>query len=135
MKRAPLALLGSALVLSTIAAAPVVPAGGWATVTVDKVPDSLVVGKAVTLTFTIKQHGVRPMAGLKPKIHATTVAYSDTVRGTTRELKKTGDYSGSIQVASKGEWLITIESGFGPSKTTLKPIKAVDDASRIAASH
>jgi hypothetical protein len=131
MKKLSLFTLGSALVLSTAAAAPV-NLGGWATVTVDKAPDSLVVGKQTSFVFTVKQHGVTPMAGLKPTVHAKTIEYTDETSGSATELKKKGDYSASIAIPKKGEWLITIYSGWGKSEMTMKPIRAVD-ASTVAA--
>jgi hypothetical protein len=131
MKKVPFAVLGAALFLSTAAAAPV-NLGGWATVTVDKAPDSLIVGKQTAFVFIVKQHGVRPMAGLKPTVTAKTVEYSDTTKGSARELKTEGSYEASITVPKRGEWLITIYSGWGKSDMTMKPIRAVDASGRIA---
>ena len=42
--------------------------GGWAVVTVDDLPEYLVAGKPVTLSFVVRQHGVTPLDGLKPRI-------------------------------------------------------------------
>ena len=130
MRKLPLAVLASAFVL-TAAASPV-NMGGWATVTVDKAPDSLIVGKPTSFVFTVKQHGVTPLAGLKPKVHAKTVEYTDETQGSASELKKKGDYSASITIPKRGEWLITIESGFRTSEMTMKPIRAVEASSKVA---
>lgn len=130
MKKLPLAILASAFVL-TAAASPA-NMGGWATVTVDKAPDSLIVGKLTSFVFTVKQHGVRPMAGLKPKVYAKTIEHTDSTSGSAAELKKEGDYRASIEVPKKGEWLITIYSGWGKSDMTMKPIRAVDANGRVA---
>ena len=133
MKTLPLAMLGSALVLSTIAAAPAGSVGGWATVSVEKAPDSLLVGKQTTFTFIVKQHGVRPMSGLKPTVSAKTIEYTDETKGKARELATSvPSYEASIVVPKKGEWLITIYSGWGKSDMTLKPIRAVDAATKVA---
>ena len=95
--------------------------------------DSLLVGQQTTFVFTVKQHGVTPLAGLKPKVHAKTVEYTDETNGSAKELKKAGDYSASITIPKKGEWLMTIESGFRTSVMTMKPIRAVDAVSKVAA--
>ena len=131
MKKFPLAMLGSVLVFSSLAAAPA-NLGGWATVTVDKAPDSLIVGKQTSFVFIVKQHGVTPMKGLKPTVTAKTVEYTDTTKGSARELKTVGSYEASITVPKRGEWLVTIFSGWGKSDMTMKPIRAVDATSKVA---
>ena len=35
--------------------------GGWATISVEDLPDYLVAGQPARLTFTVRQHGVEPM--------------------------------------------------------------------------
>src|SRR5262249_61471615 len=47
-----------------------VAAGGWAVVTLDDLPDAVVAGKPVTLTFTVRQHGHTPLDNLRPSIEA-----------------------------------------------------------------
>ena len=41
-------------------------AGGWAVVSVEQMPEYLVVGRAQEITFNVRQHGVERLAGLKP---------------------------------------------------------------------
>lgn len=124
MKKLPLALLGSALVLSTIAAARM---GGWAVVTVESSPDYIVAGKPAELTFTVRQHGVAPMSDLQPTIEAK--AGSRSVKGMTWRLKQAGGYGARVTVPSAGEWQITINSGFGRSRGMLLPLPAIDSGS------
>ena len=42
--------------------------GGWASISVEKVPDQVVTGKAFDLVFVVKQHGKTPLSGLKPTL-------------------------------------------------------------------
>ena len=44
--------------------------GGWAAITVEELPDYVVVDRPVTLTFTVRQHGVTRLSGLRPRIEA-----------------------------------------------------------------
>src|SRR5205823_14195680 len=44
--------------------------GGWAVVTVDDLPDYVVVGQPVRLSFVVRQHGMRPLDGLRPRVEA-----------------------------------------------------------------
>ena len=52
-------------------------AGGWAVVTVDTLPESVVAATPVRLSFTVRQHGQTLVDGLQPKV--TAVADKDQV--------------------------------------------------------
>jgi mono/diheme cytochrome c family protein len=128
MKKLPLALLGSALVLSTLAAARM---GGWAVVSVENPPDYLVAGKPTELTFTVRQHAVTLLSDLTPSIEAK--AGRQRVKGMTWRLKQAGGYGARVTVPTAGAWQITINSGFGRSRLTLVPVQAIDAAARTPA--
>jgi mono/diheme cytochrome c family protein len=128
MKKLPLALLGSVLALSTVAA---VRIGGWAVVTVENSPDYLVAGKPAELTFTVRQHGVTLMNDVRPTIEAK--AGSRSVTGMTWRLKQAGAYGARVTVPTAGAWQITINSGFGRSRGTLLPLPALDSTARVPA--
>lgn len=128
MKKLPLALLGSALVLSTIAATRM---GGWAVVTVENSPDYLVAGKPAELTFAVRQHGVSLMNDVQPTIEAK--AGGRRVKGMTWRLKQAGGYGARLTVPTTGDWQITINSGFGRSRGMLLPLPAIDSGARTPA--
>ena len=44
--------------------------GGWAVVTVDDLPDSIVAGKPVSLSFAVRQHGRTLLPNLSPQVTA-----------------------------------------------------------------
>ena len=98
--------------------------GGWAAVTVDDVPDHLVAGKPVSLSFVIRQHGLSPLNDLSPSISIQSGSTKSSIPA--KATGKAGQYAASVTVPRAGDWTITVNSGFGPSKTTMMPIKAVD---------
>ena len=105
--------------------------GGWAVVSVAKIPDAWVAGKPLQLSWQVRQHAVTPLYGLKPTLEARSG--SRTVEGTTWEFNENGtrDYRGTINFPAPGEWQVTIYSGFGRSKAVLVPWKVVDSVSRV----
>jgi mono/diheme cytochrome c family protein len=99
-------------------------AGGWAVITVDELPDHVEVGKPVSLTYMVRQHGVEPHDGLRGSIEATSGR--TTVKGTVRsDGRRKGQYAALLTLPNAGEWTVTIRSGFGPSDVTLLPVPAV----------
>jgi cytochrome c551/c552 len=120
MPRRPCALLLPALLLLP----PIgIAMGGWATLTVEEVPDYVEVGKPLPLTFMVRQHGVTPLNGLHPTIEARSGSH--TVRAEAEPAGETGRYSAALTLKEPGEWTITITSGFMNSKLTLLPIRAI----------
>ncbi len=105
-------------------------AGGWAVVSVEQMPEYLVVGKAQEITFNVRQHGVERLTGLKPTIVARKGFRS--VQGRVWELRDKESYRASLTVPDAGDWSVTIESGFGRSKGALLPWRAVDSTRQMA---
>jgi hypothetical protein len=124
MKKLPLALLGSTLMLTTVAAR----VGGWAIVTVENPPEYLVAGKPTDIDFTVRQHGVTLRSDLKPTVEATSGWRR--VSGSAWSLAREGGYRATITVPQPGEWRITINSGWGASKGTLLPLRAIESTER-----
>lgn len=110
------------ILLAAVAASSLI-VGGWATITPDPLPEGITAGAKVQLTFLVKQHGVTPLAGLKPTVLINRGTDAPTKFSAT-EGKSKGWYTSTLTFAQAGEWHITIESGFGSSKTTL-PIQKV----------
>ena len=119
MRRRPYQLLLPALLL--LPGAPVLR-GGWATITVDHLPDYAVVGKPLTLTFMVRQHGVTPLKGLRPTLEARAGRLQARAEATAG--KTAGQYVVSVALPEAGDWTLTIHSGFGDSKLTLLPLRA-----------
>jgi hypothetical protein len=105
-------------------------AGGWAVVTVDNLPDYAEAGKATTLTYMVRQHGVEPFPGLTGTITATSGRL--TARGSVVPGQRRGQYSASITLPSAGDWSISIKSGFPKADVTLRPLTAVTHGTTLA---
>jgi len=97
--------------------------GGWAAITVENLPEYVVARQPVSLTFTVRQHGVRPLTGLQPRVEATSGTLTTTAAATPGT--EGGQYTAALMLPDTGDWAITIHSGFGNSTTTLLPIKAI----------
>ena len=105
--------------------------GGWAAITVEDLPDYGVVRQPLTLTFTVRQHGVTKLSDLEPRVEARgagTTAAAVAVR-----TKEEGQYSARLVLPQAGEWTITIHSGFGPSRVTLVPMQVIDAGAQAPA--
>jgi hypothetical protein len=112
----------SILLASIIAIPAASTLGGWAVVTVENPPERLVVGAPYTLEYTVRQHGKDLLNDLDGKIEARSggnVARADAKRIAN------GKYAGTVAVPSAGSWTITVNSGFGKSMTTMRPLLAV----------
>ena len=97
--------------------------GGWATVTLEQLPEYLVATRTVTLSFMVRQHGVTPLKGVQPTLEARTGGRS--AQGTVTPGARDGQYLASFSLPTPGNWTITIHSGWGSSKLTLLPIAAI----------
>ena len=98
-------------------------AGGWAVLTVDKLPDYTEAGKPTILTYMVRQHGVEPFPDLKGSITATSGRLS--ARGFVVPGERRGQYTASITLPSEGDWSISIASGFPRADAALRPLTAV----------
>lgn len=117
-KRSSLMLLGAAVM-------PIVAFsfGGWAVITVDDLPDHVVAGRPVTVSFAVRQHGRLLMQDLSPRVTATGSGAAVNVAAKP----VAGDrYAASLTIPRAGNWTIAIESSFGNSDITLVPITAIE---------
>jgi len=106
------------------------PMGGWATITADARPDSVLTGQPMKLSFIVKQHGVTPMSGLKPRIELRSEG-RDTIRLMATPSKQAGRYTATLRFPASGEWFINIHSSFRSSETTLSGLRVAPNA-RVA---
>lgn len=104
-------------------------AGGWAVVTVENPPEHLVVGAPYTIDYTVRAHGRELLTGLKGNVEARLGREVVRVNAKGAGSK----YSAVLTVPTAGAWTITVNSGFGPSKTTMLPIMASAQGASSAA--
>jgi len=103
--------------------------GGWAVISVQDLPDFAVPGRSFDLVFTVRQHGVEPMGGLEPTVEFSSGNSRKSVAATATGKK--GVYRATLEFPKAGDWTVTINSGFGPSRVTLIPIAAVQAAGAL----
>jgi hypothetical protein len=111
-------MLPGALLLPLLAA----NSGGWATITVEELPDYVVARQPVDLTFTVRQHGRQLMNELSPVIEASAGKVRTTAKAARG--KAPGEYVVALNLPEPGEWTVTIHSRFGPNSVTLLPLRA-----------
>jgi len=112
--------LAALLLVPVVAAGGV--AGGWATITLHELPESLTPGEPVQLEFTVRQHGVELMPGLQPRVTARSggrEVVAEIERG-----RRSGTYAASFTPPATGDWTVDIHSGYHESAVTLLPITA-----------
>ncbi|WKZ47655.1 MAG: cytochrome c [Anaerolineales bacterium] len=96
-----------ALMLALILAVPVL-AGGWAVITLDELPSSVIAGEPFTVGFMVLQHGKTPMTNLEPVIIARSG--SEKLSFLPAEEGKPGHYAVSLTLPTEGEWEWTIHA-------------------------
>lgn len=105
--------------------------GGWATITVEDLPEHVVAGQPVELTYTVRQHGVERLRGLKGRVEASLGRVERTAAAEAGT--KAGQYTATITLSEPGNWTIVIRSGFGNSNSKLLPVRVVSANARVAA--
>jgi cytochrome c2 len=116
----------SGLMLAPISASSM---GGWAVISVQDLPDFAVPGRSFQLLFSVNQHGVEPLGGLSPTVEFTSGDERRIVAAAATE--KRGMYRATVEFPTPGDWTVTINSGFGPSRVTLVPITAIQVAGAL----
>jgi cytochrome c553 len=97
--------------------------GGWATITLEDLPEHAVAGQPVTLTYTVRQHGVELMSGLDGRVEARSGRL--TARAPAAPGDSRGRYVAGVTFPQPGSWTVTIHSGFGRSSVTLLPLRVI----------
>jgi hypothetical protein len=118
-------VLALCTVLAALVVAPLASSGGWATVGFEPLPDGMSAGGTWHPTIFVKQHGVTPLAGLTPVVEITDDA-GITETFTATDTSEVGVYEAAVVFPTQGDWLVTIDSGFGDSRVTYGPVKIGD---------
>jgi mono/diheme cytochrome c family protein len=106
--------------------------GGWAVITLKEFPDHAVAGQTLNLAFTVRQHGVTLLGGLRPKVRATA-AGGRVVEAVAAAGREAGEYRASLAFPQPGDWRVTITSGFNSSDLTLPALKVLEAGSAAPA--
>ena len=98
-------------------------AGGWAVITLDELPTEIATGQALSIGFTVRQHGKTLRSDLQPLLH---FARADTTKSFTVTAKRegaSGHYTANLTFPSGGQWnwRIDIEQ-FGMMTQDMPPL-------------
>jgi hypothetical protein len=122
------AICAAAIALAAVSSA---HAGGWATVSVDRLPTGLDARDAWSTEITILQHGRTPLTGLEP-----LVVIREQETGAERQFRATpsaepGVYDARVVFPAGGDWNVRVETGWwGEGGLTFGPV-AIGDGSGI----
>jgi hypothetical protein len=98
--------------------------GGWATITMNNLPEYFVADKPVTLTFIVRAHGVTPIDGMKTAV-ALKLGSEKQIDFVSGPTGKTGEYKAVVTFPKPGEWTIRIDSGYMGIPFDLVPMKVI----------
>lgn len=106
--------------------------GGWATVTVENLPEHLTVATPYNLTFSVRHHGEEMLTDLSPWVQLQSRGQELTARAV--KTNRAGYYTATVNVPAEGDWSATIQTGFGKSHLRLMPIAALARGARLTKS-
>jgi mono/diheme cytochrome c family protein len=104
-------------------------------VTIDDLPDYVVAGQPIRLSFVVRQHGMRLLDGLEPVVDAKLGSATISVKAkqthdalTTVPLPgpESGRYAATLTLPRAGEWTLSIQSGFGVQSTNTVALHAME---------
>lgn len=104
-------------------------AGGWAVVTLKDVPEYMVAGKPVSLTYAVRQHGVHLTPGLSGWIEARAER-GEVVKALATPASDTGYYLAKLTLPTPGAWTVTVVSGFLDSRSAPVAMRVVATGDR-----
>ena len=99
-------LCGLALLLLALPAL----GGGWAVITLDTLPGEIRAGEAFDVSFTVRQHGVTPMADLDPTVSLRNAQTAGKFTFRPEPGKDIGRYYATITLPAEGEWSWSIQA-------------------------
>lgn len=97
--------------------------GGWAVITVDDLPEYVVAGTPVLLSFIVRQHGVTPLGGLRPMVTLKSGDAESNVAAVPGGER--GHYVATITAPRAGELSVRIHSGFMKAENVLLPVRVI----------
>jgi hypothetical protein len=118
-----LMLLGAATAALAVPAS--ATAGGWATVSLDSLPDGVAPAQPWVVELTILQHGVTPLEGVNPRV--TVIGHGGRSREAfaARPTGEAGVYRASVTFPEPGTWRYVVWDGFS-AQHTYPPVRIGD---------
>jgi len=103
MNTKPILIIVFILGLAILSVMPVV-AGGWATITLDHLPDNVNVDQTLEIGFMVRQHGISPMTDLAPNVVATHAETHNSFSVDAQPKGEAGRYVARINFPQAGTW-------------------------------
>ena len=103
MLRRILAIFGMVCLLALMGATPAL-AGGWANVTLDRLPTDLQAGQTATIGFMVRQHGVTPTNFVQPYLSARHLESGRTGYFPARQEGPVGHFVADVSFPVAGVW-------------------------------
>ena len=134
LRRSILAFALVALALPALAAPAL--AGGWAVVTLDRLPADVRAGETLHLGFMVRQHGRTPINNVTPYLRATRPGTSEVMRVDAKQEGQVGHFVLDVTFPSAGawEWQIVPEPFEGTAFAPLTVLPAAGPAQPSPAS-
>jgi hypothetical protein len=92
-------------------------AGGWATVKMSAYPGNAEPGKPWNVDLTVLQHGVRPLAGVRPVFRIRSLQTGEERSFPAAPTATRGVYRASVVFPGRARWDYEIDDGFGQTHT------------------
>lgn len=120
----------SIILLVVLAAAVPVMAGGWAVITLEELPAGVSAGAAVSVRFSVRQHGRTLLEGLEASVHARNTGSGESIDAPASAVEgQPGYYEAALTFPSEGAWEWSINA-FGMDQ----PMPELSVAGRALAS-
>jgi hypothetical protein len=108
---------------AALVSAGVAQAGGWATVSVDPLPNGIEAGETWRTEITVLQHGRTPLSGLEPLIKISNTASGATREFTASAADRTGRYDAQVVFPEAGSWDVVVDpQWWGEAVLTFGPV-------------
>jgi mono/diheme cytochrome c family protein len=111
--------------------------GGWASVTVQYLPEYYVAGRSYTIEYKVRQHGTHLLNNLEGELVVSTSAprMAGLMGGANEQripakARTEGTYAATFTAPATGPLYLTIKSGFGNSNLRLYPAPVITAGAR-----
>ncbi len=94
-------IIALVLLLTTVLIA---NAGGWAVITLDELPTQITAGQALSIGFTVRQHGRTLRSDLNPIVRFDQIDTQESFQVTAQRQGDEGHYVAEIKFPSAGRW-------------------------------
>jgi len=111
------------LLLALLIATPL-SAGGWVVITLDELPHDVIAGEALTVGFTVRQHGqtLINLSNPGPMLEAHHLGTGERIEADARQEGFTGHYRVEVIFPSAGNWAWQINPQPFPTVATMPPL-------------